>query len=117
MAFAESGHSPEFGDLMSLESHRTSDSVVIEIDGELDLFSAPHLSNCLTRVVSTHGKADVVLVLRGVSFIDGAGWKPVMEAGERLAGEGGRLLIVDPSRPVRRLMELIGVDEGIEVRA
>ena len=81
-------------------------------DGEVDLASAPHIENCLTRAVDVGGR-DVKIDLSSVTFIDLAGWEVVGTAAEVLTGRGDRLCVVALSRCVERLIGLIGLHEGI----
>lgn len=109
--------SPFVGSSVSVVSRRVPGSILIEVDGELDLASAPHLEDCLVRAIRRDDGTEILLDLSEVTFVDLAGWSPVVEAGDVLGDRGERLQIVGMSRCVRRLTELVGVPEGIDLEA
>lgn len=116
MVSAESWQDSQFGGaLLSVEWRRLGDSIVIEVDGELDVSTAPQLRDCLTSVIASRGDAEIALDMSAVSFVDWSGWSPVVDAGRKLAVGGERLIIVEGSAAVQRLVELVGVDEGIDL--
>lgn len=79
---------------------------VVTVVGELDLATAPLLDTALD---SLKGRVDgVVLEMSEVSFIDLAGLRPVLTLSH------ARAWIRTPSRSVRRLLELIHMDELLE---
>jgi anti-anti-sigma factor len=94
------------GPLVSVSSHSLDGTTFIQVVGELDLASADHLSDCLSRAVSGDSSR-VVVDLSKVEFIDCAGWRPVADAALRLRNGGRSLELVEVSRRVRRLLDLI----------
>lgn len=101
---------------VSVTSRRTGSAVLIEVEGELDLASAPHLHDCLVRAISHNDGAEIHLDLSAVSFLDAAGWRPVVEAAEALEGRGESLVIRAMSPQARLLVEVVGMDGGISMR-
>jgi anti-anti-sigma factor len=87
------------------------DGAVIAVSGELDVASAPTLDDTLSR---TDGRA-VELDLSGVSFIDPAGLGALLAAKRDISARGGRLVIVNASWQVRRLAQLSGTAEDLDV--
>jgi anti-sigma B factor antagonist len=79
--------------------------VVVRIDGELDVLTAPKLAADLNSVVREHA-ADVVVDLRDVTFIDSAGLHVLLNAHRRLARASRNLSVVCDGGPVRRVIEL-----------
>jgi anti-anti-sigma factor len=89
----------------------TIDGAVIAVYGELDVATAPTLDDTLSR---TDGQA-VQLDLSGVSFIDPAGLGALLAAKRDIDDRGGRLVIVNASWPVRRLAQLSGTSQDLDV--
>jgi anti-anti-sigma factor len=89
----------------------TIDGAVIAVSGELDLATAPELSDTLSR---TDGEA-VNLDLSGVSFIDPAGLRVLRTAKRDIDARGGQLVIRNPSRQLRRIAELSGTADDLGV--
>lgn len=109
--------SARFSLRVSVVSRRSDGQILIEVDGELDLLTAPYLRGSLIRAINDRSEPEVFLDLSSVTFIDVAGWDPISAAGEMLAEHGARLVIVAVSPRVRRLMEVIEIGPGIQVEA
>ena len=103
------------GDGVAGESPLVVERTVVEgrdrvaVQGELDAFTAPELRACIDKAAS----ADVELDLGGVSFIDSSGLASVVESHQRLERENRRLVIVERSDIVQRLLELSGLSERL----
>ena len=80
----------------------------LRLSGELDLSTAPQLSNALMPMVARGG--DVVIDLAAVSFIDGSGLRPLLLAAHQLEGRGCVVLRA-PSRPAARLLDVLHAKE------
>lgn len=84
----------------------------VVVRGELDAFTAPDL----TAGVGAADGPEVELDLSGVSFIDSSGLSSVIAAHQRLEGEQRRLVIVERSEIVQRLLDLAGVAGRLHLR-
>ena len=82
---------------------------VVDLEGELDLFTAPRLQEALLEGIE-HGARCVVVDLSAVTFIDSTALGLLIGAGKRLLRAQGSLGIVCPHGGVRRLLELTGLD-------
>jgi anti-anti-sigma factor len=80
------------------------------VAGEIDRWTAPTLTAALGPLLAVGG--DVRVDARAVTFLGSAGLRVLREAADDLSGRG-RLIVVDPARPVRRAVELI--DHGDEI--
>lgn len=83
----------------------------VVVRGELDAFTAPDL---LAGVAEAAGD-EVELDLAGVTFIDSSGLASVIAAHQRLDGDHRRLVIVQRSEVVQRLLDLSGVAERLNL--
>jgi len=90
---------------------KREECVTLVLAGELDLASAPTLRAAL------HGQTDndVVLDLRGVTFLDSTALGVIRAAARRAAGSGHRVMVRDPRPGPRRVLELTGVLEMLTV--
>lgn len=79
---------------------------VLKISGELDVATAPDLQSALEGLTGTPG--DIRLDVSGLEFMDSSGLKVLVFAARSL-GERGRLVLVHPSPPVARVLELSGL--------
>lgn len=85
----------------------------LKIVGELDVATAPQLAEALRDVLA----GEVVLDLSELTFLDSCGTRALLELARTRNGNGP-VVILDPSRAVARLFEIIGIDEhpGLELR-
>jgi anti-sigma B factor antagonist len=98
--------------------------VVIEVDvrreaatmvvtGELDLTTRAVLAEQLSAILRTRPRR-LILDLAGTGFIDCGTARLIVSAGQSLS-EGTRTVIRRPSRAVRRVLELTGLDASCEI--
>lgn len=98
------------GDTLRIRVDATNPAVV-RLQGELDLASAPRL---LTVLAGLDG--DVELDCSGLEFIDAAGLGAFVKAHRGCAVRGAKLVVVDPSSPVVRLLRIVGLDTVLHIR-
>ena len=77
----------------------------VRLFGELDASEVPRVRASLMGV-----NGDVELDCSGLSFIDAAGLRLFVELDAECRARSAKLLIIDPSRCVTRLLELTGLD-------
>ena len=82
--------------------HRDGAVTVLQLDGELDIASAPELSAAIARACDAGARA-VVLNMAGVGFLDSTGVRMLLEA-RSLAGR--ELVLMAPSRAVVWVLDL-----------
>jgi anti-sigma B factor antagonist len=86
--------------------------VVVKLDGELDLATAPQLDRQLARIEAT--KVTRVLIdLSGVTFMDSTGLRSIIRAHHFAESNNHRLVLRRGARQVQRLFELTGIDERL----
>jgi anti-anti-sigma factor len=98
---------------VSVVLHETSAATMIEVSGELDLGSVHHLEECLSRAMSNGDGKPIHLDMGDVSFVDCAGFEPIIRAGNALR-DGRVLKVISVSPRVQRLMDLMG-DVGVDI--
>ena len=88
---------------------------LLEVFGELDLATAPHLCSKLDGA-RTNGVRRVAVDLTGVDFCDSTGLRALIGASTELRVVGGRLAVAClPEGPVSRLFDVSGAREGLRV--
>lgn len=80
----------------------------LRLSGELDLDTQSELRAQLREVMDLRAPAVVSLDMADVTFIDCSALAPLVEARGRL---GNRLLLHNASRPVARLLTLVGLSD------
>jgi anti-sigma B factor antagonist len=89
--------------------------LVLSVSGELDLATAPDLCMRLTRLRMAR-RPIVVIDLTDLRFCDSTGLRALLGEAREARIAGGRLsVIVPPGSAVRRLLDLTGADEVLEV--
>ena len=94
---------------------RSGDTAVLELAGEADISSVPRLSMRVRDLVAGDARH---LVVHGsqLAFLDLAALDVLLEAAAELTARGGSLVLQSPTRRVRRLVELLGLDGQLPVR-
>ncbi len=87
------------------------DVCYVQLSGELDAFTASQIGEPLSGITRLAG--DLVIDTRLVSFIDSAGLRLLEDMFDRGAANYSSVWLHDPSRAVKRLMFLAGVDETL----
>lgn len=97
--------------LLSVELGRANGKVIVRLDGELDVSTAPKLHEVLADAVSQEASGPVILDLSALSFVDSTGLSVLVSTNNRLK-DSGRILILQSAQPiVRRLLEVTGLTE------
>jgi anti-anti-sigma factor len=113
MPIPESGHAPahrEGGGELSVEAGRAGDSVILGLEGELDLHTVALFRHHLAEAVAT-AECAVLVDLRGVTFIDSTGLSTLLNALRRLTRARKRLLLVVGKGSVLRMLQLTRLEE------
>jgi anti-sigma B factor antagonist len=82
----------------------------LQVEGEIDMASAPQLVDALSRLDRSDGR--LVIDLAGVTFMDSTGLHAVLNEVASRNGSGP-LVLRNPTRSVRRLLD-IGFPAGVE---
>ncbi len=98
-------------------STEAKDSVtLISVRGELDLATAPELSDLTTRLLE-QGDARLVYDLSGLTFCDSTGLTVFVRAKNRVDELGGRLSLAAPSPIVHRVLDVSGLLQVLDTRS
>lgn len=90
------------------------DAVVVAVEGELDLFTAPYLRDEVREAIKQDGNR-LVFDLGALSFMDSSGLSVLIEAWRLATSEGGGVSLAAPQAPVARILRTTGLDRRIKV--
>jgi anti-sigma B factor antagonist len=90
----------------------TGRTVLVQVTGEVDIVTAPHVDDVMSEVLREAPRM-VVVDLSGVAFLGVAGLSVLVDADQRT--EAGTLRIVATGRPVLRILHLTGLASRLDV--
>jgi anti-sigma B factor antagonist len=102
------------GDLVAemdllIETRQAGDWSILEVKGEVDLYSAPRLKERLGELTGG-GRSQIVVNLEAVEFLDSTGLGVLIGALKRCREAGGTLALAAPREPVRKVLAITGLD-------
>jgi anti-anti-sigma factor len=106
---------PELEEPLVIEARAEGDETVLILKGELDPHTAPRLGEELDKA-RAEGSNQIVLDLAELGFIDSSGLRVIISAHKAAAADGGQLVLRSPSPMARRLLDITGLLDHIEVR-
>jgi anti-sigma B factor antagonist len=93
---------------------QTSERLVLELHGELDLATAPALEHELEKAWASDPPA-LVLDLHGLRFMDSSGVKIIVATHQRAVAEGKRFALRRLPGQVRRVCDLVGLTGRVPI--
>jgi anti-sigma B factor antagonist len=93
---------------MHLTTREEGDSVVVVLDGELDLSSAPELREALVDLFNS-GHHQLVVDMQGVTFVDSTGLGVLVGGLKRASVHDGALHVVCTDPDVLRIFRMTGL--------
>ena len=85
------------------------------VGGELDIGTAPELMERVNGC-KIDGETTLALDMSGVTFMDVAGMRVLLEAAQHCHSGNGRFVIYNPRRIATRVFSLTAVDQQLEIR-
>ena len=94
---------------LSLSARNIDDRMVLEVGGEIDVFTAPALRSKIISLVEEGTKA-LIVDLNHVEFLDSTGLGVLVGALKRLRGVGGEFALVCDQERVLKIFRITGLD-------
>jgi len=94
--------------LFSVTVDDINSTIRIAPRGELDVTTVPAFERVI-RACEQEPASTITLDLRNVTSLDSTGLHAIQQAWRRSLGNGHRLLLVEPSISVRRVLEIRGI--------
>ena len=99
---------------LSLTTRSASGYAVLEVGGEIDVYTAPQLRERLLEMISA-GNKNVVVDLSRVDFLDSTGLGVLVGAHRRLRSGEGSLRLVCPHERLLKIFRITGLDKVFDV--
>ena len=94
-----------------------STPLVATLRGDLDLASAGEMQAAVLRTLDERQAEGVILDFTEVGFMDSTGLRAILAISRRLEIRPKAVVLLSPSRAVRKLLTLAGLDERVPVAA
>lgn len=94
---------------LGLEVREVGSRSVVQVRGEIDVYTAPKLRERLIELVS-EGSHHIVVDLEGVGFLDSTGLGVLVGALKRVKSHDGSLSLVCTQDKILKIFEITGLD-------
>jgi len=101
----------------SIGFRRDEGSVVVDVVGELDLYTAPVLRDRLLDVIEGQGNRFVVVDMAAVDFMDSTGIHVLVKALRLTRERGGDLTLARVPPFVLRVLDVCGLTKAFTITA
>jgi len=99
---------------LDLEARTENGWGVLAVKGEVDLYTSPQLCEALERLVG-EGASSIAVDMTDVGFMDSSGLGVLVGVLKRVQERGGRMALVAPREPVKKLLAISGLDSAFIV--
>jgi anti-sigma B factor antagonist len=96
-----------------VEVVRRGDAATVSMKGDLDVSTAPELTD-VCYAVYADGAREVVIDLTDTSFLDSSGLRALIGV-RQLFGDSGHVRLSHPSEPTLRLLDLTGLSDYFSI--
>jgi anti-sigma B factor antagonist len=101
---------------LDLSSRADGDLHIIEVGGEIDVYTAPQLREQILTAIDK-GHHVLVIDVRRVEFLDSTGLGVLVGALKRVRAEGGSLDIVCTQERILKIFQITGLDKVFGLHA
>ncbi len=101
---------------MEIRQREQDRASIIEVSGEVDLYSSPTMRNALLKLVRAKAMA-IIINLKGVSYMDSSGIATLVEGLQRCREYGGSFRLAELKPDVRRVFRLARLTDAFEIYA
>ncbi len=98
------------------DSEVDEETHVIELGGEIDLYTAPEFKERMVELIDA-GKKQIVVDLSGATFIDSTTLGVLVGGVKRLRPSGGALALVCTDQNITKIFEITGLDRVFPIHA
>jgi anti-sigma B factor antagonist len=99
---------------LGLEVREADSHSIVDVKGEIDVYTAPKLREKLIELVS-EGDYHIVVNLEGVDFLDSTGLGVLVGALKRVKGHDGTLALICTQDKILKVFQVTGLDKVFEI--
>jgi anti-sigma B factor antagonist len=100
-------------DLM-LNEYAAGNTTVIEVSGEIDVYTAPRLREKIIALVDA-GSYDLIIDMEGVEFLDSTGLGVLVGGLKRVRLHDGSIVLVCTQSRILRIFRITGLSKVFEI--
>jgi anti-sigma B factor antagonist len=100
-------------DLM-LNEHAAGDATIIEVSGEIDVYTAPRLREKIISLVDA-GRYELIINLEGVEFLDSTGLGVLVGGLKRVRQHDGGIQLVCTQARILRIFRITGLSRVFDI--
>ena len=93
---------------LKIEVRQEKDVPVISINGEIDIYTYPKLTETLNSVIEK-GSLQIVINLENVRYIDSTGLGALADGANRISAQGGHVSIICNKPQVKKIFDVSGL--------
>lgn len=101
---------------IQLSTREVQGRSVVEVTGEVDVYTAPSLDEELSRLIE-EGRVNLVVDLSKVEFLDSTGLGVLVKALKRTREHGGSLAVVATADRITKVFRITGLDAVMSMHA
>lgn len=101
---------------LSLSTHAKEDHTVLEVGGEIDVYTAPQLRERLVELIDG-GTLRIVVDLQAVEFLDSTGLGVLVGGLKRVRAQEGWLRLVSSQERILKIFRITGLEKVFEIYA
>ncbi|MCD4685356.1 MAG: STAS domain-containing protein [Anaerolineae bacterium] len=87
---------------------------LVEVIGRIDTDNA-HTVDQIVQAALVAGRSVILLDVHSVEYINSAGLRTLVQLFKQIVRRGGRLILINPSENVQKLLELVGLDNVFDI--
>ena len=95
---------------LTLATREVDGRAVVAVGGEIDVYTAPKLRDCITELVGA-GTYDIVIDLEAVEFLDSTGLGVLVGGLKRVRTHDGSLCLVCTQDRILKIFRITGLDK------
>ena len=106
----------EYGPVGAAGAQPGREVAIVEVSGEVDVYTAPRLREALLDLVDS-GHHNVVVDIRGVEFLDSTGLGVLVGGLKRVRQHEGSIQLVCTQERILKIFRITGLTKVIVIRA
>ena len=101
---------------LGVDVRKVGSHSVVDVKGEIDVYTAPKLREKLIELVS-EGSYDVVVNLEGVDFLDSTGLGVLVGALKRVKAHDGSLALICTQDKILKIFKITGLTKVFSIHS